>query len=171
MLNLNWVLTCPLKYPRLASVCTHRVLGLEIRPDCFLCSWTNLELPGFSIHTSVVREFGLFIVHPLDLYHFLWYVRFLLECILVHNTNLIGFVQLHKKAGLQGSDFFFLLLVLFIPSLAGFWLLCLWSELVKATHHWASAHSKAIDSIYTERIWGQCGSSVPLTMSLSYTHC
>lgn len=66
-----------------------------------------MELPGFSIHTSVVREFGLFIVHPLDLYHFLWYVRFLLECILVHNTNLIGFVQLHKKAGLQGSDFFF----------------------------------------------------------------
>ena len=96
-----------LKYPRLASVCTHRVLGLEIRPDYFLCSWTNLELPGFSKHTSVVREFGLFIVHPLDLYHFLWYVRFLLECILVHNTNLIGFVQLHKKAGLQGSSFLF----------------------------------------------------------------
>jgi len=103
ILNLNWVLTCPLKYPRLASVCTCRVLGLEIRPDCFLCSWINLELPGFSIHTSVVRELGLFTVHPLDLYHFLWYVHFLLESILGQSTNLIGFVQLLKKSGLQGS--------------------------------------------------------------------
>lgn len=170
MLNLNWVLTCPLNLPRLASVCTRRVFGLEIRPDCFLCSLTNLELPGFSIHTAVVRELGLFTVHALGLYHFLWYVNFLLESILGHNTNLIGFIQLHKKAGLQGSCSF-LLIVLFTSSLAGFWLLCLWSGLVKATHHWASAHSKAIVCIYTERIWGQCGSSVPLTISLSYTHC
>ena len=62
-----------------------------------------MELPGFLIHTSVVRELGLFTVHPLDLYHFLWYVNFLLESILGQNANLIGYVQLHKKSGLQGS--------------------------------------------------------------------
>lgn len=150
----------PLKYPPLASFCIRRVLGLEISSQAtmFLCSWTNLKLPGFSIHTL-----GVFTVHPLDLYHFLWYVDFLLECIPGHFTNLIGSTQVHRKAR---EDHFLLLVVLLIPSLAGFRLSCLWSELVKVTHQWAFLTLKQLFAYVQREFKGNVGLVFLRIMSL-----